>query len=388
MDAITAMLSGDVLTDDEKLKQTADALRGSQRAGDFFAMSSIAPLQQLGQTQSARANKAAQRAGVMREAALRRATEAQAAKDELAAQRAAADLEWSRKLGLQKAKDDAAMRRLKAKNAGKSGSSSIGKIPYTALDKFGESAGQYTNYEDIVGRELKFDKDGNPYVEGLAAGGDDQIFEGGIIDEAYEKAKGKFASGMLNEGEKKRKLFWDDYRRFYDYVERHGLFGSALSGRESDDWKEIEISPSDSNEMIARKLAQQREFIRDKFAKKVTSLRMGGVSDEDIGKFLGEYSSLYIDQQPEGQGTAQGSMDGVPSLGLSDEEEAAQLAEEEGDTEIAQDEVTKAIASDIESLGYDPNEVFGLMSSDPDKFNQLLDQNKELDAAFQKYITE
>lgn len=73
MDMFSALL-GPVSKDDE-LKALADTLRKRKRAADFYSLSTIKPLQQMGQSAGQEVVGAAERQGVLREALARRQAE-------------------------------------------------------------------------------------------------------------------------------------------------------------------------------------------------------------------------------------------------------------------------------------------------------------------------
>jgi uncharacterized protein YlxW (UPF0749 family) len=66
VDSINALMSP--ATEEEQLKALAEGLRGRRQAADFFALSTIAPLQQMAQGQQAEVLDAAKQQGVLRKA--------------------------------------------------------------------------------------------------------------------------------------------------------------------------------------------------------------------------------------------------------------------------------------------------------------------------------
>ncbi len=60
--------------------------------------------------------------------------------------------------------------------------------------------------------------------------------------------------GVGGEGAEEQAFWWSEYKRVRELVQRHELFGSALTTGEQKSWKEANIGPADSPQMIEMKL--------------------------------------------------------------------------------------------------------------------------------------
>jgi hypothetical protein len=237
MDAITALLSGDTLTDDQKMKQTADALRGQQRAGDFFSMSTIAPLQQLGQQTSQDAMKAARAGGVRREAALRRAQQMQMEKERRKAAEALNLTRFNQQKELAELKQN-----LKDGDKG-AGGLNIKDLPVAQQKAYVTAQQIVTDFPDLVERVSKnegaFGLDDNPTA----------LLPGFTPNLITKPAKAWEASTLSDEEEQVKSAV---FKNAYDII--HELAGATLAMGEEDKISKFLPMPEDSTKTIMNKL--------------------------------------------------------------------------------------------------------------------------------------
>lgn len=232
MDMFSALL-GPVSKDDE-LKALADTLRKRKRAADFYSLSTIKPLQAMGQNAGQETVAAAERQGVLREALARR----QAEQEEKRQQRA-----WSEG---QNALDREAMLEAAGIRAqGRNQDSYTEPKTQKEREQFANGGKMAAVFNGLVSTW----KDDYAVGEGdLPLSGDltnwlGRKFEGKVPDEWTEKAN-----------------WWQGYKENADLVRRHELFGSALTKTEQAQYEQAMIAPNDGPKTTKNKLAIQQRL--------------------------------------------------------------------------------------------------------------------------------
>lgn len=249
MDMFSALL-GPVSKDDE-LKALADTLRKRKRAADFYSLSTIKPLQAMGQNAGQETVAAAERQGVLREALARRQAEEaqrqadrQARLEDSAADRASRE-EIARML--------ANSRENVAEMRGSKGGFAEPKTQ-KEREEFAKGGRMAAVFNDLVStwkpEYAVSPADGDVPLTGDLTNWLGRKFEGMAPPEWTEKAN-----------------WWQGYKENADLVRRHELFGSALTKTEQTQYEQAMIAPNDGPETIRRKL-----LIQQALANKVAEL--------------------------------------------------------------------------------------------------------------------
>lgn len=82
--------------------------------------------------------------------------------------------------------------------------------------------------------------------------------------------------------DKETVLFWKDYRKMVEIVERHAKFGASLSGAEKKSWDSADISPGMDADIIRRNLATRTKIANDFLANQAADYADAGYGDARI----------------------------------------------------------------------------------------------------------
>lgn len=225
--------------DEETQRATANALRGNASVGGRLSTSSIPEVSKQGTLMQNRAGVDAQQIGLMQTRA------AQIAADEAS---------------------DA------ARLAAITGNDDFYKVTGKQQTKLENEALEFSKLEGMVDN-FQDDFSGIPF---LSAGSN-----------AYTSA------GFPSTDEQKaQNEWWTSYKKYYENIERHELFGSALTQSEQAQWKRSNIREGMDPEQIKSMLGIQRMMAQKIQAKRLQIERAKGRSEEWL-------ESIYGDNLPE-----------------------------------------------------------------------------------------
>ena len=323
MDAMMqALLGGDALTDDDRLRQTADALRGSNNAAQVFSMSSIAPIAKAAQNRSNSLLEAAKRAGVMREGALRRMQDKETSDNalKLAMENRLQDREWQEADAAQKQKDALELQRIKYGTGGKP---RMGKYEqrklredWTAderISKALDSAKANKEAFGVTSDAAPFLPDWTPNagIEGL------RTLQNSVRNDPQKQARVR--------------ILLEAYMNF------KALAGANLSAREEARLKPALVNPNDSYKEVINKMEVMADISRDrmKMYDNLYSMdqypryieRYTSIPEEGGGGLPGEETTAGVAPPPGMDEQQQKDWD---ALSLKDQQELLRLREEAG----------------------------------------------------------
>lgn len=140
------------------------------------------------------------------------------------------------------------------------------------------------------------------------------------------------AGPLSTQDMKDRQAWWSDYKANYELVTRHGLFGSALTKNESNEWKKASINADMSPDQISKNLAKMQEIINRKAAKQAGNASMAGLSDEYIRHNLAGLTpkEFAAEQEAEVPAEEEGALTVLSDADLDAAIAAAQAAQGEG----------------------------------------------------------
>ena len=294
MDPISAMLGLDI-DDEEKTRALADRLRGRKSAADFFSLSTIKPISRMAIAEQGDVMDSAKTAGGLRRARAARDAAAQLQQDSIAARVTAADVKEGRRQAALTAEQD-----YDADLLGKQRSYDEGMADYDT----------YINPDDQATINVR--QQGGGLVDSLGAPADisgmmpigdydapdasagysqastraerDKEVSGGenfsklmdsvnTYEDAFEPTipfLGKLENTLASytplgtDTTERQADWWKGWKRNNELVQRHELFGSALTASEQAEWAASSIDPNTNAERV-------REFlkVREKLARKV-----------------------------------------------------------------------------------------------------------------------
>jgi hypothetical protein len=99
--------------------------------------------------------------------------------------------------------------------------------------------------------------------------------------------------------------WWRDYKRNSEIIERHGLFGSALTASEQAQWSAADINPSLSDQAIKSSIERRNKIVREKAKRYVQLMRAEGYNEESvlIGLGVSSIDDLTVDSPAVAGGT-------------------------------------------------------------------------------------
>lgn len=263
----------------DNMNALADSLRGEQRMGDYYGMSTLAPVAQMGQTMQQRAGQAAQQGGVLRQTMEKEATRQAEREQDYTRGQAADTLAQTRRLEFAAAQKKAPVskygkydeyvdtkgnpRNVVAKDgltftqnpeSGELEQTNIagwtkpqkptgGSSKQGYYERFG-TAKQQTDFETIAKDTQNQITVFRQYLPEY--GSISQIPGMGTLDNIIAKDLPAWAS----DEQRQQQTWWRDYKKQYENIERHKLFGSALTSGEQTAWKQSNIGPDSSPEQI------------------------------------------------------------------------------------------------------------------------------------------
>lgn len=322
MDPIQALMMP--VSDEDQMQALARSLRGRQTAADFFSASSIPNLQKMAQSEQEYIKDVGARQGVLREALERRKQDQKQHEDAMA---------YRNESLAQSAADrqEAMALRLAIAQMRGGGSGAGFDQPRTQKERAAFEAG---------GSELeKFNSLADTYQDSYSA----TVPLMGGVENFVNRNVTRFIPGVPDEIKSEgldQAEWWSDYKEYAELVRRHGLFGSALTKNESEEWKKATISPNDDPKIIQRKLASQRDFMRRKTEKAAANAMLKGYDPDQIRVNFG--GALDLDALAERLASGDYSFDGS-SVESEPEPEPESVAPEMDLSGLSDDELRAII---------------------------------------------
>lgn len=81
--------------------------------------------------------------------------------------------------------------------------------------------------------------------------------------------------------------WWRDYKKSSELVERHGLFGAALTATEQAQWQAADINPAMQPDQIRKNMELRSNILRNKIQSKAAAMTAEGYSPETISAAWG-----------------------------------------------------------------------------------------------------
>jgi hypothetical protein len=81
--------------------------------------------------------------------------------------------------------------------------------------------------------------------------------------------------------------WWQDYRRNSELIERHGLFGAALTGPELASWRAADINPNMTPELIQRNLQTREQIMLGAMRRRAGTLAAAGYDMSSVAQAFG-----------------------------------------------------------------------------------------------------
>lgn len=107
----------------------------------------------------------------------------------------------------------------------------------------------------------------------------------------YAAAAQRFVGTNLpwfaSENTEKAAIFWQGYKRFSELVERHGLFGAALTATESAQWSQADVNPAKSDRANTENFNKRMMILRNKAQQQINFKLSQNVPPEQISAALG-----------------------------------------------------------------------------------------------------
>ena len=210
MSPLEAMMSMEDI-DPEKLRMLAEQMRGRASDGGALSTSTIGPVAEQGAFM--------QKEGMLQAGNI-------------------GDMQY-RKEALKAQKADSLLRAVSAARtaAGKAKETKFHKASGTATQKYEDKANTIANIQGLVNRWSP------DYVSSLPMSGPIEEFMG--------------RNNLIPSTDKQEEMaaWWSDWKRDYENIVRHDLFGSALTQSEKEEWKKANISSNMDPEIIASKMA-------------------------------------------------------------------------------------------------------------------------------------
>ena len=248
MDPIAAML-GLGTENEQDLKALAESLRGRQKAADFFALSTVPQIAKGAQGEQSSILEGATRGGLHRQRGLQRALQQSMQDERISAQDARALQQDEAYMEREQLRQNQLNARNDADNAAKPGG--LYNAPTTQKERAAFDKGA----EDAVNMSGLLSSFKDEYaIEGL-----DVPFTGNITNMLGRATEG-IAPGDWSE----KASWWSDYKRHAELVQRHGLFGSALTSTEQSEWQKATTGPNDGPIHVREKLEKQAAFTQKK----------------------------------------------------------------------------------------------------------------------------
>jgi hypothetical protein len=306
-DNINALL-GMGLSPQDDMTALANSLRGEQGMGDYYSMSTLAPISQLGKTMQGRSTDAANRGGVLKQSMLKQAADEE--RRQAALTLAAANRDQDYKRGLERdtklqenrvslAKTKAAMKPKKVDEFETGTGSERQKFEKMAEDAMVQQS-------IFKGFDPEY---ANSFTDPISG---DQI-EGFPFVGELENTLSRVAPILTSEKQQAKAKWWSDYRKYYENIERHGLFGSALTAGETGIWKASNINENMTKEQVQAGLDKMNEVIE---------MKKKHAQDVNLSKnWSPNYvnTTLGIDAELQGQEQAAEVIDGAIDLSTAPE---------------------------------------------------------------------
>lgn len=276
----------------------ADSLRGEQRMGDYYSMSTLSPIAQYGQQLQQRSQQAAKQGGSLSQALEKEATrkaereqdyqrgleastlahdrrmshaQAQKKADELKfddfkpyvrggkpvyiSQKGSEVFELDENGDIKKTTMEGVSPYEKPSTSSSKSSSNNTKLggTVTSRDKVAKEAARHIQPFNIF-KEYKEDYSNItdvPFTDGV---------EGLPFVSQLENTMAKYAPVVTDEKSEEKAGWWSNYKQFYENPERHKLYGAALTPGEMRQWELANVTPSMTDKQIREKLAIQADL--------------------------------------------------------------------------------------------------------------------------------
>jgi len=267
MSDIDALL-GLGISDEDQLRAMADRLRGRERAADFFALSTVEPIQQAAAGEQKRITDAAGQAGVLKKALADR--EALTARNEaniLSREReGAAD---------RKNRLDYANIMAEARKYGMGADGYDPRRPYGALKTKAERA----DFETLPGELASIDMLSETYKDEF---GPLVPWSGGL-----ETALGKAIPGNTL-GWAEQNNYYGNFEAFHNLMKRHKIFGSAFTRVEQEAWNRAYIDANTQPNVARNRLRMMQHMARRAAEASAIKAYESNVSMDLIENFYGD----------------------------------------------------------------------------------------------------
>lgn len=295
----------------------ADKLRGQQRQGEFFGLSTLAPVSQYGRGQVQAAQQGAQRGGALSQALAKEQTRKSEREEDYQRRQDAANLKYQQSLAkpsqtyksstpelyenVENPDEKANMRfdfntnKYHRVDTGKPVEMKNWKKPaeekefkFTDIESMEQARSQYDN---LTGLEQGFEdafatqKDSNIPFKNTAT-----VFLGRMFPAIAGEE-------MAEAGE-----WWRDLDKFYNLTERHELFGGALTKGEAASWARANISPENTPEQVMRSLQKLIEKKRTSLIRKAKAYKQSSLDPGTTDIFFGDILNPPKTTQDLGEG--------------------------------------------------------------------------------------
>ena len=101
---------------------------------------------------------------------------------------------------------------------------------------------------------------------------------------------------MTDENTRAASSFWQTYKRFSQLIERHKLFGAALTAAEQQAWREADVGSHKTHASNVKNFNTRMRIMKDKAYSQINTLRAMRVSDEQIAARLGISDFAELEQ--------------------------------------------------------------------------------------------
>jgi hypothetical protein len=135
-------------------------------------------------------------------------------------------------------------------------------------------------------------------------------------------------NGLVNNpGAVRAAEWWQEYRRHSELIERHGLFGAALTATEQAAWSRADINPNMAPDLIERNLQTRREIMHGVMRRRAQALIGEGYSEESVARAFGftTPAEMLAERPPPIRRETQGNTQEQPPVRITTDEEYNRL---------------------------------------------------------------
>lgn len=341
-DPIAALL-GLEIDDEEKTRALADTLRGRKRAADFFSLSTVDPIARGAQAEAGDVLASAKTAGSLRQTMANREQQQRLQDERLEAARQAATLADQRSEAAKVAAEDRARARLiedREYETGQKRYGELGETPETwvdpktgrtrniqfrdgewidvdsllpantsgmiPIDEYDAPAQLATSYEQPKTRAERdaFEKGDTDALalRTLASGWSEDFLPDIPKTGGMRNFLANYIPILTDKDSEDSARWWKNYQRQAELVQRHEMFGSALTKSEQQAWEAANIDPNIMNAETIRNALETRAALADKMAQHqaFTAIKKG-YDPELIEQNYGSTVDVQRLLTPEGQ---------------------------------------------------------------------------------------